>query len=546
MGNRSYNILFHTHTVSGILISVALYVIFFAGSFSFFRDEIVNWERGHVVKGEDELHADFNSLLGELDREYRLKGRDLELRHYYNERRISVNIGVSRDSAIAGTGKNPGFFYLDPVDGTRTSYTESYTLGEFLYRLHFFAQIPYPYGYYLSGFVAFFFLFAIITGIVVHWKKIIPNFFVFRPKAKLKTLWTDAHTALGVIGFPFQFVYAITGAFFMLKLLLVAPGVYALYNGDEQEFYDAPGYGHPGFEYHGRELELLPDINALVTNTRERWPDFRVNEVRLFNFGDSNMHVSVSGRLSYSEKFNGTGNIIYRMADGRAVAVKDPVANSSYPDAVKNILYRLHLGDYGGYALRITSFVLGLIGCFVILSGVMIWFTARNKTHLPIEQRKFNLKVSQWYLAICLSMFPVTAAAFIVVKCFNPLGMNGIYSFYFISWALLSVFFAKKGSAFFTNTYSLLSGGILGLLVPVCNGAITGAWPWNSLMAGAFHVFFIDLFWVVLSALSLLACFRLKAPTGEKKTHAPAKPEHPHTLPDQHKEKHEETQTLHL
>lgn len=50
MSKRTYNILFHLHTVSGIVISVALYVIFFTGSFSFFRDEIVNWERGHTVK----------------------------------------------------------------------------------------------------------------------------------------------------------------------------------------------------------------------------------------------------------------------------------------------------------------------------------------------------------------------------------------------------------------------------------------------------------------------------------------------------------------
>lgn len=66
MGNRTYNILFHTHTVSGIVISVALYVIFFAGSFSFFRDEIVNWERGHTVEDYDELSVDFNSVLKDL------------------------------------------------------------------------------------------------------------------------------------------------------------------------------------------------------------------------------------------------------------------------------------------------------------------------------------------------------------------------------------------------------------------------------------------------------------------------------------------------
>ncbi|HAI43900.1 MAG TPA: hypothetical protein DCM40_40295, partial [Maribacter sp.] len=96
-------------------------------------------------------------------------------------------------------------------DATTKDYVSSYTLGEFLYRLHFFAQLPHPFGYYLSGFVAFFFLFALLTGIIVHWDKIISNFYVFRPMTKLKTVWTDAHTALGVIGFPFQFVYAVTG-----------------------------------------------------------------------------------------------------------------------------------------------------------------------------------------------------------------------------------------------------------------------------------------------------------------------------------------------
>ncbi|MEM9935869.1 MAG: PepSY domain-containing protein, partial [Bacteroidota bacterium] len=46
MDRRIYNIMFSLHTMSSIIISVAVFVIFFAGTFSFFRDEIVNWERG--------------------------------------------------------------------------------------------------------------------------------------------------------------------------------------------------------------------------------------------------------------------------------------------------------------------------------------------------------------------------------------------------------------------------------------------------------------------------------------------------------------------
>ena len=44
LGNRAYNIIFHTHTVSGITISFALYVIFFAGAFTLFKDEFYQWE----------------------------------------------------------------------------------------------------------------------------------------------------------------------------------------------------------------------------------------------------------------------------------------------------------------------------------------------------------------------------------------------------------------------------------------------------------------------------------------------------------------------
>ena len=72
MGNRIYNILFHTRTVSGIVISVALYVIFFTGSFSFFRDEIANWERGHTVEIPDEIQLNFDETFQHMSTEKNL------------------------------------------------------------------------------------------------------------------------------------------------------------------------------------------------------------------------------------------------------------------------------------------------------------------------------------------------------------------------------------------------------------------------------------------------------------------------------------------
>lgn len=516
MGNRIYNILFHTHTVSGIVISVGLYVIFFAGSFSFFRDEITNWQRGHNVSLADEIPGSIDGYLNDLSKDHNLYGRDVELYHYFNERNISVSLTASKDSLAKEEDKARVFFYVDTKDKSTGDYRGSYHLGEFLYRLHFLDQIPYPYGRYLSGFVAFFFLFAIITGILVHWDKIISNFYTFRPWAKIKTIWTDAHTALGVIGFPFQFVYAVTGAFFLLKGILILPVVMGFYDGDQNKLYDDLEYNHPEYAFYNERLEGPISIDPLVADIREEWPDFRVTEAHIFNYGDQNMHASISGYLGRGTKLNGLGHRIYKVADGSVVDEKVPLTNDSYLDGVKNMMFRLHFGDYGGYGLRVISFVLGLVSCFVILSGIMIWLVARDKKNIPEKRRKFNHQVANIYMAICLSMYPVTALEFIIVKFADHVDMVFMYRTYFPIWLVASLFFIFKKNIAFTNKWTLISGGVLGLLIPIANGVASGNWIWSSIANDQYHILLVDLLWLFLGLTTLwIAFFKLKAKKGE-------------------------------
>lgn len=516
MGKRIYNVLFHTHTVSGIVISVALYIIFFTGSFSFFRDEIINWERGHHVMIKDEIAINIDTALNCLSHNYQLDGRDINLRHNYNERRVGISLSGSKDSTASEEAKVGAFFYMDTEDKSTATYPESYTLGEFLYRLHFFAQIPYPYGYHLSGFVAFFFLFVIITGIIIHWKKIISNFYIFRPWAKLKTFWTDSHTALGLIGFPFQFVYALTGAFFMLKSIIVAPYIIVLYNGDQQKFNEELEFAAPSYEYKYEQLPSIDSLGNYVEKVRTKWKDFKLTEVNIFNYGDQSMHLSLSGNIAYNNKMNGIGKIIYKVADGSVVYEKNPLEKSTYLDGTKNILFRLHLADYAGYGLRIISFLLGLVSCYVILSGVMIWLVARDKKNVPDKRRRFNRKVVFWYLAICMSIYPMIALEFILVKLFAPAGMAFLYRTFFIGWIILSLFFVWKKNNKFTTKCSLLSGSLLGLIVPIINGIMSGNWIWVSWKQGLNDILFVDIFWITLSIFSLLALKKMDIFTSNK------------------------------
>jgi uncharacterized iron-regulated membrane protein len=531
MEKRPYNIFFDLHTVSGIVLSVLLFVIFFAGSFSFFRDEIVNWERNETVTSRGAIDIDVDSALDTIAKKYTLYGREVSIHKGYDERRVSVYVSASKDSTVKGEG---GFFYMDTNTFQTYDYVSSYSLGEFLYRLHFFAQIPYPVGYYLSGFSALFLFFIVLTGILIHWKKIISNFYLFRPWAKLKTIWTDAHTALGTIGLPFQAVYAITGAFFMINIFLVIPDVLFLYDGDREKIYADLGYAHPSFTFAQKELDAPVNVNHVVATVAQKWDAFHVTEVHIMHYGDEAMHVIVSGELERATKFTGTGEVTYKASTGEVVHHKDPYEPTTYLDGVKNILYRVHYADYGGYALKIGSFLLGLLSCFVIISGILIWFEARNKKNVPEKQKRFNTRVSNIYLAICLAMYPVTALSFIVVR-FLPadLGVSRqpvLYSVYFGAWLLLSIFFSWKRSNFFINKYSLLSGAILGILIPIVNGVSTGNWIWHTVSHRQFDIFIVDALWIGLSLISFYTVYRLKnvsPSSSDEGLQADDKPERP-------------------
>lgn len=508
LNNRNYNIIFHLHTVSGIVISVLLFVIFFAGSFSFFRDEIVNWERNDKVVSTEEITIDLDTAIDSIQTTNKLLGRDISLKKYYEEDQVNVTLSASKNEALKDEAAS--FFYLNTKDYSTTTYQDSYTLGEFLYRLHFFAQIAYPYGYWLSGFTAFFFLFALITGIVIHWDKIVSNFYVFRPKAKLKTVWTDAHTLLGTISFPFQFVYAVTGAFFMIKTLIVAPNVFALFNGDNNKLFDALEYNAPTYEYTNNNLEKVVHFNQYLYLTKKQWPNFHINKIDIYNFGDENMHVNIEGNLPLDKKFTGIGQLSFYPSNNSSKILKNPYTENGYLDGVKNSLYRLHFGDYAGYPLRIISFILGIFGCVVILSGVLIWFNARNKKNITEKNRKFNNSVLQVYLAICLSMYPATALSFIAVKLIGSSGMSFIYYFYFLVWLILSVFYSIKNNTSFTTKNTLLLGSIFGILIPFINGYISGNWFWLSFTTKSFHIFFIDAFWLLLGFISFFSYLQIQ------------------------------------
>lgn len=523
MNNRNYNIYFHTHTISGIIIASVLYVIFFAGSFSFFKGEISAWQNNKSTTATQNQRLSYQPLLDTLHSKYNLNGRDIYLNFYRNANYCYINIAASKDTVHNKKGKESAYLGYDFEEHKEKSYAESYDMGEFLYRLHFLAQlnqaiplrIGYPLGYLIAGLVAFLFLFALITGLLLHWDKLVTNFFLFRPWSKWKTMWTDLHTVLGVIGFPFQFVFALTGVILIVNTVFLTPFSQLLYKGDmEKVFQDLEYATATDAVFANQALTHTPAIQPYIDRTQKMWPGAFLNRVAIKNYGDDSMLLTIESEADHKRSFAGTGKVVYEMKSGHVLSHRSPYEGPTYIALVKSFIYRLHLGDYGGYFVKVVNFILGIAGCVVIISGILIWLVARDKSNVASYKRKFNFWLSNIFLAICLTMFPVTAFSFIVIKVIGKVDQSLIYQIYFYSWLVLATYYIARKNLKRTNTETLFLGGILAFLIPIVNGIFSGNWIWSTWMRHATDILLIDVLWLSLGLIALTAFAKIRKRTG--------------------------------
>ncbi|MEM8527675.1 MAG: PepSY-associated TM helix domain-containing protein [Bacteroidota bacterium] len=531
---RLYNIFFHTHTVAGIVISFALFVIFYAGAFSLFRHDILRWENPDArIEVPETVDVD-RALVAAMDHyenfaetevfTIRMPTEESPFVKFYGATYAETEVDEEQAATTEEEAQDEKVTEIDTTVATAQRETERFaahinvednyhlidekeaetTIGDTIYHLHYFRQIP-AIGIYISGFVALFFLFASITGLMIHWRNIVSRFYAFVIERKWKQIWSNAHTVLGVIGFPFQVAYAITGAFFGLTILLLIPSALVLFEGDTQKIIavvrpeaaiqvdkDAPKAEHASLQFYYDKVEKM-------------YPNVAIGNVRAYNHGREDGYVSFY--LDDGRTINGTGSIVYSLVSGE-VLFHSPPSEGGYVTSVMNVISKLHFANFGGLALRVIYFILAMITCFMILSGVLLWQEARNTKKYTDKQKRFHHRVTKFYLAVCLGLFPAVAIIFIANKAV-PMDLAGRVAYvnatFFISWLLLII------AGLFWNNFRKLNrnylqiGGIFSLLIPITNGIVTGDWVWKTLANAQWYVASVDIFWMITGLSALLA-----------------------------------------
>lgn len=500
-GNRAYNIFFHLHTVSGITISAALFVIFLAGAFTLFKTEFYLWENREARKTQTprfEPEKVFQKIL-ETEKDF-----DLD-----DDTFVSIPTPESPIIYVYGHLKPEGATSEVHYSGKMNPHTLELneqaptTIGETLYRLHFLDQIPMV-GRYIAGFISLFFVFATITGLLVHWKNMVSKFWAFSLKAVGKQLWTNAHTVFGLLGLPFQLMYAVTGAFYLLLILVLLPAIMLFYNGKPEKVY-ALAYPAYGVEYKEdspfqQQLDKLTELHHRVV--QEYGDQYKILGIQTHHLLREDAAVNYRFESKNPRTFSSHGYVGYRLSDGKRIYSSMPDIDKKFTHKIVEAVGHLHFATFGGSLLKSLYFLLSLFTCFIIVSGILIWKEARNNKQYTPDQKKFHHRITIIFLAISLSLYPSVAGLFSLELLIpnSPEHSSVVNSAFFALWLILTaVGIYLNEEAKLTRSY-LLFGGLLGIAVPLVNGITTSDWIWKTDIT---QVWVTDACWLLAGLLSL-------------------------------------------
>lgn len=504
MTPRAYRILWDAHSLAGVVFGLLLFVIFYCGTFSVFRAEIMMWADPALDRPAGSSSGADDVISPILRKHPPKPGADIMVVYPFSGRpfywlRYEQTSGQQMDTWVgAGSGE------LVPPRGRSR-------LSETIYKLHYFEQLGLP-GRIASGIVAVFMGFALLTGLLIYLKKLPSRIHTFRPESSLKTAMADAHAALGVLGLPFTLMYAVTGAFFSLLIILLGPTIALVFDGD-QEALDTilTGAQIPQVEQSDAPADMLtPD--QLLAVVRTNWGDFEPVRLDYVGWGRKGARALVEGNVP--ETLATSGKAVIDAVGGELIDGTPPSQATSLGRTVA-VMTNLHFASFGGLLLDLLYFGLGLVASGVILSGNLLWLLARRSKD-PRSTPWVHRLLARLTVGVGVGLTAALPIAFIGSRLM-PLEMPGRLfwedAVLFGGWLLLMVLAFFGPSAQWAARLQLGMAGIASLLV-----VLAGRWVSSMRSTSVSADALIVEIGFLVSGVALLALARALRPQAASKT----------------------------
>lgn len=404
----------HAHGWLGLLISVPLFIIFWAGAITLFHPEMQRWATmPHYPLAQSSQLTPLTPIVERLIDQYNIDPKERISVRLPSDHMPYLSIFFRVPKEENSEKKRFVSLTFNPQTGEQLHDHNPFELADFIYQLHY--NLKLPQGLYIVGLITLFFMVLVFTGIVIRLKNLIKHFFMYRKDRNTRNKMNDLHNVVGVISLPYGLMYALTGLMFNLLILLQVPSALVLYQGDIPALSKDAGFINFNEELTGNPL-AMPDLNALLSKQRVA-TGVNITGLNLHNYGDE----SAVFRLAGKRKDGFAGNYTAHYA----------VKTDSFPEAINvqgdnvfvegsSILFSLHFANFAGLDLRFLYFVLAIGVCGMIVAGNVLWIVKRQKraTHPKTLAVMRGLT-----LGGCVGIMPATAIA-ILLERILPAGVS--------------------------------------------------------------------------------------------------------------------------
>jgi uncharacterized iron-regulated membrane protein len=409
------------HTWTGIVAGLALFIAFYAGAVTMFKDTLNEWVTPPAVHAEVFPLAQAPAVI-----EQTLAA------HPDARRQFTLRIEPAGAASLSWRerGKPQRFSAtLDAGGKLETHARGASNAASFIDVLHMTAGIPggFDVGMGVMAVVSLLYGLALVSGVIVLLPSLIKDLFALRVGKNLKRMWLDAHNVVGILSLPFHVVMALSVVAFGLSDTIFAVQDRVIYGGTlsatvkAQNPYYAKAPVVPGDSATlASRLESPLQILAAV---KRHAPAFEPAELSYRGAGAPGATVFVSGNdpryLARSGGFALLDPVTGRFLNAQFLP---GAADGNAWSAATSAFFALHFGSYGGEPIQWGYFFLGLVGAFLFYSGNLLWIESRRKLERgtdPLRQRPATYFMAALTVGVTLGCVAGISATLAAGKLLN-------------------------------------------------------------------------------------------------------------------------------
>ncbi|MGD2117420.1 MAG: PepSY-associated TM helix domain-containing protein [Chromatiales bacterium] len=389
------------HTWTGIIGGLALFIAFYAGALTVFKEPIARWASPPSLQQVDSISLeDTPALISHAVRTNPEAAKSLHLYLTPSEHlpgRVSWEIqpeGADDHDTLSNQYRVASL----QTDGTvLTEQAKPSRLADFIDTLHRVVGLPVDseVNRWVMGVVAVLYSLALVSGVIVLLPTLVKDFFALRLGKNLKRMWLDAHNVVGIASLPLHLVMALTAVVFAYH-----DGIYSLqdvviHDGKMREIFRAAQ--PPAAVDQPTNPDMLLPPAELVARAQAQSPGFEPHMLQYLAVTTPRAVVRVWGhdRTAIAPRAPG-GFVPINPYTGEVLSTEFLPGKQSAASTTVSSFFALHFANYGGNTVRWAYFLLALAGAWLFFSGNLLWVESRRKKQrktAPLPKQRTDVSI---------------------------------------------------------------------------------------------------------------------------------------------------------